>query len=92
MKALVEISKPLLGVIQDYDGGIVHVLCTHMAGGVSWNKRETLHLMIQDQLMSEIDIDRMREDGFTLLERIESWLEANSYTFRIIEDEEIVTR
>lgn len=91
MKALVDIGKPLLGVIQNGSNEIVHVLCTHMTMH-TWDKTQVLHLMIQDQLMEQDDIDRMRGDGFTLLGRIESWLEANSYTFRMIEDEEIVTR
>jgi hypothetical protein len=90
MKALVEVDKPILAVIQNRSGEIVHVLCTHLV--TSWNKEEVMYLIIQDNLMEEDDVERMRGDGFTLVGRIESWLEANSYEFRMIESTEIVGR
>jgi hypothetical protein len=89
MKALVDIEKPVLAVIQNGSGEIEHVLCTFTA---TFDKKQIMYLLIEEKLMSDDDVSRMVYDGFGLDERIESWLEANSYEFRMIEEQEIVAR
>jgi hypothetical protein len=90
VKAYVEIPTPDIALIQNRsDGEVLHalVMCS-----IGLNKQQSMYFIIDDNLIDPEERDRMIRDRMNIDERVESWLEANDYTFRLLDKMEIEAR